>query len=172
MLAGPGMGVDPAERDEPAPISRPVHRPQRPQRTDVILHPRAAAGHRHPGRGELCGDVASREPGDQPPVRHHIQAGKLLGEDHRVAQRQHDDPAGHLDSSGVGGHQRQSHDRVEERQRGRHREAGRRGIGQHDMLAGPHRLKPGGLCVPGHQDGLLRVSAGAVVRAVVVAAVG
>jgi catechol 2,3-dioxygenase-like lactoylglutathione lyase family enzyme len=39
----------------------------------------------------------------------------------------------------------------------------RRGIGQHDMLAGPHRLKPGGLCVPGYQDRLLRVGAGAVV---------
>jgi hypothetical protein len=87
---------------------------------DVVVNTLVAARERHPHGGELLLDVPGRDANDQPGAGHHIDAGERLGEDDRVVQWQHDDPARHLDRRRMRCHQRQRHRRVEEGKRRRH----------------------------------------------------
>jgi hypothetical protein len=162
-LHGPGVRIDVTDRHPSTLVPRLVHGPQRRQRAEVFFHPRAAFGHRHPAGGELGGEVAGGEARDEPTSGDHVHAGQLFGENRRCVQRQHDDAGADPDGGGVRRDQRQGHDGVQERQRGRLAEAGRLRVGQHDVLTGPDRLEPGRLGVQGHAYRQVRIGAGPVV---------
>lgn len=97
----------------------------------------AALGEPHAHRGHFRLEVAGGDAEQQPAPRQHVQAGDLLGQHHRIALRQDEDPGAQFHPLGQRGHIGQVHQGVEDRVGGRHRRVGHPGAGQHHLIPHP-----------------------------------
>ena len=159
------MCVDAREVDVPAVELGRRHRPESTHRFEVLVGAGGALVQRNAERGELGGEVAHAD-AHEPPTRDLIDARQLLGQQHRLVQRQLQDAGADRDRRGVGGRQRERDDGVEERDLGRDRVVRWLGTGEHDVLTGPERIQSAGLGVLGDPHERSRIGAGPVVDGV------
>jgi hypothetical protein len=95
------MGADSREADERAVERRPLVFPERAHRAEVLGGPSPASLHRDPDCLHLGLEVADAHPEGEPSARDDVEAGELLGENHRVALRQDHDARGEADPLGI-----------------------------------------------------------------------
>ena len=80
------------EPEEPAPVCHPLLAPQPAEDGDVLLEPPLALGHRHADRPRLGVPVAGApaagaDDQDRATLRDLVEAGPLVGEHERIAER-------------------------------------------------------------------------------------
>ena len=78
--------------------------PEALQDVEVLVHDFAAFSERHAYRIELAPIPARRHAHQQAAVGQQVHAGELLGEDDRIAHRQHENAGAELDLPGPCGH--------------------------------------------------------------------
>ena len=83
--------LDAVERHEVAVERRLLFAPERTQRVDILVGAAATRVERHTHRLVLTRHVPDADADDQPAARQHVDRCELLGQRHRVAQRQDHD---------------------------------------------------------------------------------
>ena len=108
-----GLGLDPTvqHREVLAPMRDAVPRPQCLHEGEPLLEARAALLEGRVVEEELVGLVADRDAQHRAPGRHDVEEGRLLGEPHRVVEREHADVRAQRESRRPRGERRQHLDR-------------------------------------------------------------
>jgi hypothetical protein len=146
------MGIDSRDADELAVERRPLVFSKRAHRAEVLGGAGPSSLHRNADRLELGLEVADAHAECEPSARDDVEAGELLGEDHRVALRQDHDACGETDPLGM---------RCEERKRNKPSRIGSSGsIGE-----GGTRGSGTTTCSPTHSESYPSSSASAPIRA-------
>ena len=128
--------------------------PDGEHRVEVLVGAGGALRQLHAQRGELGLQVPHAHAEVQPPLRQHVEARGLLGEDERVALREDDDAGAEREPLGRGRDEREVHQRVEDRVARPHRRGRDAGVGQHDVLPRPPRVVPELLAQTGQPEGV------------------
>ena len=116
-----------------------------------------------PSAANSSGEIADAHADHQSSMRDLVDARQLLGEQHRLVQRQFDDARGDGDRRRVRGRQREGDDGVEERDLGSDPVIGWLRVRQHDVLARPQRVDAGRLGVLRHPHERFGIAARPVV---------
>jgi hypothetical protein len=145
LLERAGTGIDAGEVREAPVILRVLVVPERLQRIEVLVCHAAALREVGTDGTELRLQVAGADAEHHPTARQHVEGRHLLGEHEGIALREDQDPRRQPDPCGVGGRPREGQQRVERRVLRLHGRRGHLRVRQHDVLARPHGVEPGGL---------------------------
>ena len=141
----PRLGPHAGERHEAAVERRCFVGPDGDHGVEVLVGAGALVVERRPDRVELGLEVADADTEQEAAAADPVEGLDPLRQHQRLVQRDHGEAGAEQQRRGVGGQERQAHERVEHGEPPGSRRCRHTRLGQDVVLAGPHALPAGGL---------------------------